>query len=723
MRAPIERLLEAKSIAIVGTSPGSGRGARVHRNLQRFGYVGDVYGINPKYTDVFGSACYPSVLELPQPVDCAVVAVPAASSVTVVEQCAERGIPSAILLASGFAESGPDGRVLQERIAAVATAARMAVCGPNCLGIVNVATRMVAYTGVLPVHLRPGGVALVSQSGGLTAETSTALMQRGVGFSHVVSCGNSAALTFEQLLEYFVDRPDVSVLAVIAESIRQPDLLGAVARRAAAAGKPIVLLKLGRSADGQKAIASHTGALAGDDAVLDAVLEAWGVIGVSSDQELIETVTLLSGARLPSSRDVAFVIPSGGRSALTADLAVRHGVQLAAYTPATLARLETIQPAFAATGNPLDIAAPVYENEDRYQELLSTLVDDPRVALLAVYGLMGDPSASVASGDTPHPVRLAKRAAAAAALTDKPVIAFTAISTGPIYDQVLGVLNAGGVPLLHGTQDMLRAIEHTIGWAEFRQRPPDMPAPAWNGPPASQIDPIVARLKLHGGLSEFWSKKLLQTYGVPTTREGLAGSEEEAQALAAEIGYPVAAKAASVQLAHKTEAGLVVLNIRDRDQLRTAFRELWSRAEAELGPRSSTLEGILIQEMVPVGVEVIVGTRLSDFGPAVVFGAGGIFTELLQDTRIGLAPLTQAEALGLIAATRIGRVLAGVRGQAALDVSALADLIVRVSHLASDVHEVVGSIDLNPVIVVHDRVVAVDALVTGRGDPLRGPAV
>jgi acetate---CoA ligase (ADP-forming) len=700
VRDRVAALLSPASVAIVGTSPSGGYGGSAHLNLQRFGYNGRLYSVNPKYQEVFGNPSFARLADLPEVVDCVVVGVAAKAALEIVEDAARLGVRNVVLLASGFAESDDEGQQLQRRLAAVAGEAGVSVCGPNCLGFINLAAGIVPFAGGIPAELTRGSLAIVSQSGGISTELTSCFQSRSVGLSYVVSSGNGAVTTIEDYIAFLAQSPEVGVIALVVEGFRKPRLLVEALELAAAAGKPVVALKLGASPQGARQVASHTGALAGDDRVIDALFERWGVARVVNLDDLIETAICLTVAARPTRMKIAVVTGSGGRASLSADLSSSVGLELADYAPATREQLEALLPPFATISNPLDVTGPVYQQDDNYVALMRTVAEDPDVGLLAVYQ-----SAAKSTGPSPkhkdRNLRLAGLVADAAHAVDTPVVAFTTTVGGEIDLALARLLHERGVPLLLGGDRAMRAIASLMSYQQFRaplrvKRLDGIDVPS----------ELVSRLRREAGLSEFSSKELLRAHGIPVSRGQLVGSVEEALAAAGELGYPVAVKAVSPQVAHKTRFGLVALDVRDGDALRAAYLDLSSRAKS----LPVSIEGILVEEMTQAGLEVLLGARNSEFGPLILFGAGGVLTEVASDTAVALGPVDLEGAERLLARTRIGRlILADVGSSAGL--SALLAAIVAFSDLTLALGDAFIEIDLNPLIVTAGSAIAVDALV------------
>ncbi len=696
-RAAVAGLLAPRSIAIVGSSPSGGYGGSAHLNLQRFGYTGRLYAINPKYAEVFGNPSFGRLADLPEVVDCVVVGVAAGSAVDVVAEAADLGIHRVVLLASGFGESDEEGQRLQRRLVEIAAEAGISLCGPNCLGFINLVDRTVPFAGGIPGELPAGKLAIVSQSGGMSSELTCAFAARSVGLSYVVSSGNGAVTSIEDYLAFLAEAPDVGAIAMVVEGFRKPRLLMEALERAAVAGKRVVALKLGRSEQGARQVASHTGALAGDDRIVDAVLERFGAARVANLDDLVETAVCFAIARPPSGRKIAIVTGSGGRASLSADLAAAAGLELASCSPQTAARLESLLPPFATVSNPLDVTGPVYQQDENYLGALTALAEDPDVGLLAVYQA-GAKSAGPSAKHQGRNLRLGGLVAAAADAVDTPVVAFTTSAVADMDLALARLLHERAVPFLQGGDRAMAAIARLRDCARA-------PA-AVHLPPADAAVPkdLVERLRREGALSEVSSKALLRACGVPVSRGELVSSADQAVEAAGRLGYPVAIKAVSAQVAHKSKLGLVALGIHSPDALTAAC----SRLAERMASTNEPFEGVLVEDMAEPGIEVLLGARGSDFGPAILFGAGGVLTEVAQDTAITLGPLDRALAEQLVSRTRIGQLLLE---QANAGFDALLDAMVRFSQLAQALAPAFREIDVNPLIVTPSAAIAVDALI------------
>ncbi|WP_084965792.1 GNAT family N-acetyltransferase [Thermoactinospora rubra] len=667
-RASLARVLAPAAVAVIGAGRDpSGVGHRVVRNLLDGGFTGPVYPVNPRTGELAGLRCYPSVRDLPGPVDVAVVAVPARHVLDVARDCAAAGVRGLVVLSAGFAESGKDG---EAELLKICRTAGMRLIGPNCLGILNTAARLNAT--FLPTNPRPGRVALMSQSGAVGA----AILDR-LPVSSFVSVGNKADVSGNDLLEYWEDDEATTVIALYLESFGNPRRFLRIARRVAAK-KPILLVKSGRSDAGDRAVRSHTAAAATPDVAVDALARASGVIRLDSVGDLIDTALLLAAQPLPRGRRVAIIGNSGGPQAMAADACERHGLLVPELDAGALAG--TV-PSAAALGNPVDLTAEARaEQLGQAIEKLAPQVD----AVLVVY------TPPFGSGLE----RTREVIAEAARHVDVPVLACVVGHDGLID---------GRVPSYAFPERAVAALSHAAGYAESRGRtaPPLVKAPAPGQPDAQTL--IRQALQEHPDgcwASPELAARLLGCYGIDLVNSLTADDPDAAAQAATLVGLPAVLKA--VGPVHKSDVGGVRLGLRTPEEVRHAYREM---AEA-IGPE---MTGALVQPMLPAGVEIIVGgVTYPSFGPLVMAGMGGVAADLLGDRALRVPPLTAETALDMIGELRCAPLLRGYRGRPPVDVEALARQVVGVADLLEDLPEV-AELDLNPVIVTPQGAVCVDA--------------
>ena len=698
--ADLARLVDPRTIAIVGMSPRAGAfGMRSFENLGHF--AGDVYFVNAKYDRIAERPCYASLAALPKPPDCVVLVVPKDGVEGLLGEAADAGAGGVIVYASAYGEmEDGDGKAAQERIAAIAHEKKLRVLGPNCIGLVNNITRagmtfMPDYCK-LPHHVGP--VAIVSQSGAL----GYALLQaaeRGRGFSHFISAGNSCDIDIADLIAYLADEPGCRSIICVFEGIRDPGKLLAAGERARRAGKPVVVYKLGASESGALAARSHTGALASSHAAMLALFERAGFVVVDDFEALVETAHFLAVAGRPSARGVAVVSSSGGAGVIAADKAEKYEVPMPQPLEATTKVLQTIVPAFGAARNPCDPTGQVLNVPESFSLCVSALLEDPQYGALVLPQSLSHPEVTIA------------RYAQIRALADKygKPIAIAWISEW---------LQGPGADLFESDEklslfrSMDRCFAAIAAWHAYVDRTDDVakqPAAKRRSDPGAAANAETILGALSGVLIERNAKRVLTAYGVPVGEDKLAGSAEDAVTAAGSFGYPVALKIESAAISHKTEAGGVRLNLADAASVRVAYAEILTNARK----LTNDIAGVSVQPMAKSGVELIIGSRVDPVvGPVVLVGLGGVMVELMRDTVLAIAPVSMRQAEAMLARLKGYPLLTGFRGSIPVDMDALADTIARISELGADLAERIFEIDVNPIIARPEGVLAVDALIT-----------
>jgi acetyltransferase len=691
----IRSLLNPRSIAVAGASQRRGRGTGVIANLRDAGFEGEIFAVNPRYDDVLGYKCYPSVAALPAGVECIVVAVGADAACNVLDQAYEKGIRAAVVLAAGFGEGG-HGEPRAQRLKALA-AKGMCICGPNCFGFINVKAKTAAFSGPIPKPLRPGAVALVSQSGGLGASAFTPLMaDRQLGFSHFVSCGNQLGATIEDYVEFFVDDPDIDVVAIVIEALKNPQKLATAAHKARAHRKSLLLYQTGRSAAGQLMVRSHTGALTTNGEILAAFLRRCGVVQVMAFDVFVETIELFATAPRDESitEDVIVVSGSGGGAAYATDVLDDAGVKLANFEPATEQRLCAVQPEFASVTNPIDCTGAMYDDPALMPKIFATLTAERRRPVIAA-------SVTVRGGGHESVSQLAGAIVEAARSSGRTFVAFQYTPLGgPLNSATIEMLRGARVPVLLGIASSMRALRYLPMRRDYWLQT------------AAKPDHRVAPLAAASDLGDFMSARAaLVSCGIPIVDAILACSEDEAVAAWRRMGVPVAIKAAVPGLMHKSDIGAVQLGCAGADEVVQAFRGVIARArEAGFKDKSQ----IIVQPMTKGVAEAYAGViNDGSFGPAICFGLGGIFIEIFNDVRTEMAPLSRADALAMIHGIKGAKILMGTRGRTVGDIDGLADLLVRLGQFALANTGRFRSLDLNPIIVKPqgEGVLAVDIAV------------
>ena len=699
-------LMKPKSIGIIGASQRIGRGRRVIANLQQFGYSGRIFPINPKYAEILGLPCYRDLASTPEPPETVVVAIPAADVPGVLTTAADRGVRGAIILSSGFAEAGPAGRERQAALERLGAERGLLICGPNCYGVLNVRLGSATFSADLAEPLRPGHVALVSQSGGFSHVIAEHLMQqRAVGLSYIVSCGNQAGLTVEDYLEFLVLDEDTAVIGVFVEGFRRPAKLRQVAARAAERRKSIVALKVGRSENARQAARAHTGSLAGTPEIIDAALRQSGVVAVESLNEMLDTLTLMAAARdyrRPSWR-VAVLSGLGGECGHVADVADHVGVELPPLSAPSVETLRSAMPEFANPRNPLDGTGAMYEDPTLFPRMFDTLLRDEAVDVVAV-----NLRANVPRPGGWAPSRQFSTAIneALAGGTDRLVLCFSSLTGGDLDQEVVRTLAEVGVPFLEGTETAMMALRNAREHRRFLDRPAGSPAEVVSSRD-QRVSPGEGRV-----LGSAKAMRLLREFGIPLVETRSAANAEEAIGLAGDLGYPVVLKVDSPDIVHKTDFGGVRLGCGSPESVRQAFDQMV--AEVKRKAPAARIDGVLVQPMVSGGTEMILGVKTDPhFGPAVVCGFGGLFVEVMRDVSIRVPPFDLTEALAMVLELRGSGLLQGARGRPRADLRALADTLVRLARLAEARRESLHALDINPLLVLEEGrgVVAVDWLI------------
>lgn len=692
--AAIDRLLRPRSVAIVGASPTPGAlGASVLGNLERLGYQGDIYLINPRRDEINGRPCLKSISDLPEGVDAAVLAIPQAGVLDAVRALAGRKVGAAVIFSAGFAEGGEEGLAEQREIARIAQENGMVIEGPNCLGMINYVDGVPLTFVEMPTARLEGrkGIGVVSQSGAMAAVLSVTLLSRELGISYFVSTGNEAASGVEDYVDHLIDDPHTQVIAMIVEQFRKPRRFLAAACRAREAGKSIVLLHPGKSSAARESAATHTGAMAGDYKVMRTKVERAGVIVAENLEELGDIADIAARCVALPSGGTAVIAESGAFKALTLDLAEEIGLSLPELHDDSSPSLRAAMPDFIPVSNPLDLTAQALVDPGLYERTLAALLPDSRFGSVLVAIIQTDPA--TAARKFPPVIEAIKKLK-----PERPVVLAGVDEGAEVPAEYISGLRALGVPYFPSPDRALRAISRLT---QFSAR--DLAA--------SAAKPLkAAGLPLGGVVPEYRAKQILAPLGVAFPKGRFASSLEEAKAAAAEIGYPVVIKAQSAELSHKSDAGGVILNIGDAGALAKAWDRLYANV-AEYSP-GLVIDGVLIEGMGKRGTELIIGARNDpEWGPVILAGFGGVQAEILQDVRLLPPDLTREAIIAELNLLKSSPLLRGFRGSPPLDIAAVADIIARVGQLLLG-EPSIREIDLNPVVVYPDGegAVALDAL-------------
>jgi acetyl-CoA synthetase (ADP-forming) len=672
---PIAELMAPRSVAVIGASEDQTKfGGRLYRMLLKHGYAGTVYPINPNRAELFGLKTYPDIRAIPHPADMVVMAVPRPRVAEIVGHCAGMGVRCGIIITDKFSDEGSEGAALEAEIVRTARAGGMRLIGPNCLGLISPANRVVLCSSpALEVDtLRIDPIGFASQSGALMATLFDRAGSRGIGFSHCISVGNQADLEICDFVEYFLDDQRTQVICTYVEGLKDPARFVALARRARAAGKPWLLVKAGRTAAGAQAAFSHTASLAGSFDALAAVCRETGVVLMND----LDAMALLAAGlvRFPGRkvRSATIVTTSGGGGAIAADRLSEADIAMTRFAPQTECGLERLFSPGQAR-NPIDLGGRLAGGE-------AVDIADETMALVGA-----DPAEDVTImllTTAPMLARTTAKLADAAVAAGKPCL--FVVAPGPAADAARAELVTRRVPFSDNLDDAVRAVRGWLDGSAGRvraapQRPPDLPA----APPA----------ELHAGALDPTSlHSLLAAYGIPVVEQAVCRDIEGACAAAARLGYPVALKGLGRTLVHKSDVGGVVLGLSSEAALTAALDDMQHRVAG--------LEGFLIQKMVRGDAELVLGVIAdSQFGPQIVLGAGGILVHLLKDVVVAPVPVAVETVYDMLARLKVHALLQGIRGRPPLDIDAVVDVVVRLSWLAHALRDRLQELDINPLIV------------------------
>ncbi len=689
------------SVAVIGASnSASSVGGTVWRNVAGSGFIGDVFPINPKHDSVQGVRAFVSIKHVPQAIDLAVICVPAPSVPTVVRECGEAGVRGAIIISAGFREVGAAGRELEEAVQREASRFHdLRLIGPNCLGVIVPGLRLSAsFAAGLP---QPGRVALLSQSGALCTAILDWAIEQQIGFSAFVSAGNMIDVSMADLINHFAADPQTESLILYVESLSHaPEFL--TAARAFARHKPIVAYKAGRFAESAQAAASHTGALAGVDAVYEAAFRRAGIERVFSVDDMFDCAELLARQKPPRGGRLAIVTNAGGPGVMATDVLIEQRGQLAKLSAATMERLSQTLPPHWSHNNPVDVLGDA--TPERFVVALETVLADEGVdAALVVL----TPQAMTES------TRIAQLVAATENPDGKPLLA--AWMGGALVREGRHVLHSSAIPTYASPEQAVRAFMHLVSFAVRREFLNEIPSEVRLTWPRDRVEirpEFLARFRHQSAstfLSEDDSKALLAAYGIPVSQPIAAMTADESVEVARRIGFPVVMKIRSPDITHKTDVGGVALNLTSEADVRIAFDQMLDSVTSKRP--DADIVGVTLQPMITAarGVELLVGAKRDPvFGPVLLVGAGGVLAELLQDRALELPPLDERLARRMVESLRVWPLLQGYRGRLGVDVERLIDVIIRFSTLVIDWPEL-SEIDINPLLVTADSLIALDA--------------
>jgi acetyl coenzyme A synthetase (ADP forming)-like protein len=703
-RESLEALFAPKSVAVIGasTKPDS-LGRAVFKNILFHGYTGVVYPVNPKAKSILGVKAYPSVLDIPDEIDLAVIIVPAIAVANVLEECGRKGVRAAIVISAGFKEIGEEGAQRERELQQIAQRYGIALLGPNCLGIINTDPAVSLNATFAPGMPRQGNIAFISQSGALGVAALEYAQRQKIGLSKFISIGNKADLHENHLLDYLKDDPLSDVILLYVEDLEDPQGFHRLATEITSERPkkiPILAIKSGRTLEGAKAATSHTGALAGSDEVYDSIFMQSGVLRVETIEELFDYAIAFAQQPLPhltrslsasgegqGEVKIAIVTNAGGAGILATDAAVRHGVQLAEFTEDTVKRLRELLPPTVNVANPVDMTGE--PNEQRYETVVRTVLEDPNVAGVVV---IAAPHILMSLENIArHIVRAVQEIH-----TEKPVLACLMAVTDA--RPAIEILEEANIPHYSFPERAARALAAMARYREWVHRP-RTEYRVFTDVQIEQARETIAHAKRQGRslLLEPEAHDVLKAYGFPVLQYRFAKSEDEALQAAREIGYPVVLKIVSPDIAHKVDVGGVKLDIHSDAELRENYRQML--ADVQKAKPDARIFGVFVQEFIKGGKETILGLKRDPlFGPLLMFGLGGIYVEALRDVTFRIAPIRELGVHRMIRQIRGFKILEGFRGEPPSDIDAIAECLARLSQLATQLEEIV-ELDINPLVV------------------------
>ena len=678
--------LSPKSIAIVGASDKEGSvGRAITSNIIK-GYTGKIFPISPTRETVFDKKAFKTVLDVPEPIDLAVVVTKNDVVPSVLEECGKKGIKGAVVITAGFKEVNEEGAKLERRLAEISKQYNIRIIGPNCLGVMNLAPQTMMNSTFLKVTPKSGGIALVSQSGAICAALVEDASAQGIGFSAVISMGNKVDLNEVDMLKMLAAHDQTKVIVMYLEDMTNGREFLKVCKqitRLAQAKKPVLVLKSGRSPEGAKAAMSHTGALMGSDEIYDALLTQAGAIRVDSMEELFDYATAFSKQPLPTKGDLVIVSNAGGPAIISTDACSKLGIKMANIEDIR-PQINAVIPPWGTSRNPVDIVGDADFN--RFDHVLNLVLAHKNVGSVIA---MCTPSATLDYN------KLAEVIVNVSKKYDKTILAsLMGLDEGIKNKEILA---DGGIPHYKYAESAIRALKAMIRFTQWSQdnegKIQEFKANK------KQVEKIFAKVRADGrkNLLEEEGQEVLKAYGVPLPKSILATKDREAVTAAKKIGYPVVMKIASPQIIHKSDAGGVKVGLKTSQEVKKAFKEIIKNAKKY--DKKATIKGVLVQEMVKGGKETIVGSKQEPgFGPVVMFGMGGIYVEVLKDVTFRIAPVTNTEAEEMISTIKTNKLLQGVRGEKPSDMQKLSECIQKISQLVTDFDEI-KELDLNPVLV------------------------
>jgi acetyltransferase len=711
MTFELSPLLNPESVAIIGVSKSSTRiGGRLFKYLSKHGYEGSLALVNPKYQELKDVTCYPAISDVPFPIDCALIAVPGKHVLPVLHECAENNVKSAVIFSSGFAEMGSPGKETQNKIKEIARTHNLRICGPNCIGLINFNNRVaLSFSQLLEIdNLIPGNIGFISQSGALGGSLVNRALDNNIGLSYFISSGNEADLDVSDYIKHLVLHDEkTKVIAAVIEGFKDGAKFIEAAELALQHQKPIIVLKIGETEAGKKAAASHTGSLTGSDAVIDAVFNQKGVIRVHNYDELFQTASLFSKSRIPRGDKVGILTSTGGGGIIMADYYTKLGLTVPDPSPKTQELASKEIAAFGKVANPFDLTGQIFSDPEMFKRCMKLFVGDNNFDIIQV-------NVSMVAGQSSEQRGLMLLESIQG--SSKPIVTWWA--AGSLSEPGIKVLTGSEVALFRSPERCATAVKSLVKYYAHLESHSD------GTPSISDVDSATSleRAKellaaADTNLSEHQSKELLSLYGIPVTREQVVTSPDEAIRFAEGIGYPVVLKIDSPDILHKSEARAIRLGVGSKEEILQCYDEIIKNAE-KYDP-DAKINGVLVQEMIQNGTEVMIGmSQDPQFGPTIAYGMGGIFVEILKDISLRVVPLSKFDAEQMVNEIKGHPILQGVRGRKRSDIEAIVDSLLRVARLAEDCSNMISEIDINPLVVFDEGrgVKALDALVVKTSD-------
>lgn len=701
MRQQLEKIFNPDSVAVIGASEVPGKASeRRTRSLIEGGYRGKIYLVNPKRTQIFSRRAYPSILDIDGPVDLVMIVVAPRFIPSAVADSIKMGAKGIIIITAGLGEAqgeiGEEGKRIEQEILAEASRAGTYIIGPNCSGMFSASAEM-NLLGVPP--LKKGSLSIIAQSGNVIDSLTHYAQLRGLGFSKIVSAGNAIGVKFHEYIDYLKDEPETEVIAIYLEGINEGNKLIRIARETVKK-KPIVVLKVGETAAGARAAASHTGSLAGDNMIVDAAFRQAGIIRVPNADELFDVATVLSNCPLPRGNRVAILSEGGGDNAIAADNAGRYGIEVPILSQATQEKIKPFLFAGMATANPIDYGGTAEENPHVITECVKVCMEDEKIDAVFTTGFFGGFKDIIAPHIAELEEQTSRELVGLVNKYKKPLVVHTSFAREPIKS--LDILKSSGIPVFESSERSAQSLHLLMKYADDKKKVAEIQAHEGVAQERPAVKVIFKKVKDEGrsNLLETESRELLKEYGVTLPQARLVTNVQEAVSAADKMGYPLAMKVVSPDIIHKSDAGGVKLNLNSTQEVEKGFEEILKNAK-RVTSRERIL-GVLLSPMVLPGQECIIGMiRDRQFGPVIMFGLGGIFVEVLKDVAFRVAPLAQEDIDDMVKEIKGYPVLEGIRGESCKDIEALKSTLAKLSQIAIDNPEI-REVDLNPVIV-HEK--------------------